>query len=912
MIIRGIHVEHWCCIAQLDLDDLPPGIVVLHGPNRTGKSSLVKALRGCLFDFDHDTTRSQFKSSVPWNSSATPKLAVEFETAGRLYRIVKVFSKKSDGLTKLEQQGDGQWHVVEDSPKEVSRRTRELLGADKSTLGLNQLLWPEQGEIDLPDVKALDHSLERQLVSVLGVMVTGQDLRFKQVLDKRCKEWFSPGGKARQKSLLTLWQEQREQRQKKLAEEQVKYRELEQAISGLEECESHLPELRKAVLAAGQELAEREQERERSQQRRQQYELALRDFRVTEQQALAARNALQSFHDAKCRWQEAEAQTVRAEAAEQRTREESVHLATEHDKIACQLHAVRLDEEKSQGGLEEIEDRRKLVQLAERRARLAKDLGQVRQLQQETVELQGHLKHTLAPDKSTMDALHENRLKASKYRAQLHAGELTLTVTLEQPSRCQLRLDDGPSKTEELAPGQKHSWPFRQRGHFELPDIGCVEISRPQKDIDLERTAGQLGKLDQEYRQNVHAFGEQPDDEGCMNRLAERWAEREEALAKLAATWAALQQLAPHGLVALESEWSRLDSQRRIVLDRRPDLAEWTPAEQETQQREGEFRAQCAALQRTRKDLELAEKQAKQALQKAQAVEWDSNQKAVAARTTSKNALAEMQRLGDELSLQGILEQADRDHATAAQRLDEARLSNEEMTIDQRFQNARGALKNRQERLQQLKDEMNRYRGRLEGSEGLHTRLADAEAAVREADELLAREHLEAEAHKRLRDLFEACRDCQVQEVMRPIGDRVLNWAQSLGLNEYREVRFGERFLPEGLVLRNGDLDRVHCLSEESYGTSEQLSLLVRLAIGGILANGEPAVTILDDPLAHADAVKHRRILDIMRLATEGNPAWTPPAGQLQILIFTCHPDRFDYLTGVRQIDLGKLIVRET
>ena len=26
---------------------------------------------------------------------------------------------------------------------------------------------------------------------------------------------------------------------------------------------------------------------------------------------------------------------------------------------------------------------------------------------------------------------------------------------------------------------------------------------------------------------------------------------------------------------------------------------------------------------------------------------------------------------------------------------------------------------------------------------------------------------------------------------MRPVGDRVLNWAQSLGLNEYREVRFG-------------------------------------------------------------------------------------------------------------------------
>jgi uncharacterized protein YhaN len=83
------------------------------------------------------------------------------------------------------------------------------------------------------------------------------------------------------------------------------------------------------------------------------------------------------------------------------------------------------------------------------------------------------------------------------------------------------------------------------------------------------------------------------------------------------------------------------------------------------------------------------------------------------------------------------------------------------------------------------------------------------------------------------------------------------------------------------------------------------------MAIGGVLAKDEPAVTILDDPLAHADPVKHRRILEIMRLAADGNPGWSPPSGRLQILIFTCHPDRFDYLAGVRQIDLAELIVRE-
>jgi uncharacterized protein YhaN len=145
---------------------------------------------------------------------------------------------------------------------------------------------------------------------------------------------------------------------------------------------------------------------------------------------------------------------------------------------------------------------------------------------------------------------------------------------------------------------------------------------------------------------------------------------------------------------------------------------------------------------------------------------------------------------------------------------------------------------------------------------------------------------------------------------MEPTGARVLNWVQSLGINEYNGVAFGERFLPDGLLLSNSE--KLHPLSDESYGTGEQLSLLVRLAIGGILAADEPAVAILDDPLAHADADKHRRILDIMRVAAEGNSSWIPPAGRLQMLIFTCHPERFEHLSGVHLIDLTKLIVRET
>src|SRR5437588_5391775 len=178
MIIRGIHVEHWRCIASLDLEELPAGIVVLHGPNRTDKSSLVKAVRACFYDFDHDSGKAELKSCFPHNGAGPSSVAVEFETGGDLYRLTKVFSKRVDGSARLEKKSGDKFVAVEESPREAARKTRELLRADKSEQGLNQLLWIDQGIIALPEASKLDTALEKQLVSVLGVMVTGGDLAF--------------------------------------------------------------------------------------------------------------------------------------------------------------------------------------------------------------------------------------------------------------------------------------------------------------------------------------------------------------------------------------------------------------------------------------------------------------------------------------------------------------------------------------------------------------------------------------------------------------------------------------------------------------------------------------------------------------------------------------------------------------
>src|SRR5262249_29690910 len=146
-------------------------------------------------------------------------------------------------------------------------------------------------------------------------------------------------------SPVSYWERERQERQKKRDEQLGKLREIEQAICDMEDCESRLPELVKAVLAARQELAEREQERERSRERRQQYQQAYRDVQAALQQVQNARNALQAYQDAKARWQQAETEALRAQASQQATHEQKDSLAAEHGKIAAQLQAARRAEE---------------------------------------------------------------------------------------------------------------------------------------------------------------------------------------------------------------------------------------------------------------------------------------------------------------------------------------------------------------------------------------------------------------------------------------------------------------------------------------------------------------------------------------------------------------------------------------
>jgi uncharacterized protein YhaN len=86
-----------------------------------------------------------------------------------------------------------------------------------------------------------------------------------------------------------------------------------------------------------------------------------------------------------------------------------------------------------------------------------------------------------------------------------------------------------------------------------------------------------------------------------------------------------------------------------------------------------------------------------------------------------------------------------------------------------------------------------------------------------------------------------------------------------------------------------------------SGGEREQIYLATRLALAELLARDERQMVLLDDVLTATDTGRLARVMGVLEEAAQ----------RLQVLILTCHPERYRGLTGAHFVDL-EAIVRGT
>jgi hypothetical protein len=222
---------------------------------------------------------------------------------------------------------------------------------------------------------------------------------------------------------------------------------------------------------------------------------------------------------------------------------------------------------------------------------------------------------------------------------------------------------------------------------------------------------------------------------------------------------------------------------------------------------------------------------------------------------------------------------------------------------------AESALERLQEELRRLAQRERSLRDRQVSAE---TRLQDGGAAGLYDELVAAREDLaraererqrlerRARAGRLLWLLGRRIHDELASGLAGPLAGELAACLERVSGRGGRQVVLGEDLALEGLAMKApaGDEEGARAvLADLSGGTQEQLGLLYRLALGRLLAGADRLAVVLDDPLGETDPARQARLLDLLVQESE----------RLQILILTCHPERYACLGRARTFALPPL-----
>ncbi len=168
----------------------------------------------------------------------------------------------------------------------------------------------------------------------------------------------------------------------------------------------------------------------------------------------------------------------------------------------------------------------------------------------------------------------------------------------------------------------------------------------------------------------------------------------------------------------------------------------------------------------------------------------------------------------------------------------------------------------------------------------MDARIGDLEARRDTVGRRLEVVERRAQAAKLLRELLGNHQNAQADELSAPVLEIVNPWLELLTGRDYAELMLDDQLLPRGLV--SARYDEPLPLDSLSYGSYEQIVILLRLAIGVLLSREERQLVILDDRLVNADDERMPRLCQILEQAAE----------HCQILVATCREAPYARLQG--------------
>lgn len=868
---------------------------VIHGPNESGKSTLMDAVAACLFQ-KYNLTGKAFESMQP-DDGSKPLVEVVFEDDGHEYTVSKHFKGQS-GTCQLIVSQNGRVESTLSGP-DAEAKLNEALKLPNAGRGDRKddqlahwcLLWINQGHSNDEPTEHINPETRDHLQGILnaetgGAMVSTHEAEWIAALEKQVAERFTSTGKPKAGSpvalltddLAAIEAELDGARTKASAVEQDSDRYLANGRT-IREIEEQLPTLRtqlgeqqskqkasdllqKDLSSTNNKLQQKSRDIEVAKGQTEELSRLQQAIQVRDRKIVASDQTI-----AKINTQLNDEQETRGLREKERDLAEIRYAQARRAALRAQAHAAtlraRLGVEKHQSALD------KAATHAAEVKKLAKKIA------------------GLPINDADVEHLQELHTEQTKVEAALAAASAKITMS----SPHSITLFQG-EKTESLDAGTDHERQIEQEARITIGDGEATVLITPGGE-DLQERRERVVSARSNIRDRLLELG--VDSLATAKQQLRKRGQLESQL-NLAET--RVQDVAPDGV---ESILIKFDAASKTREKSEAELARHSEADDpELSEAIDDADEALCATQTAHVETEQSRDEARQRMQavddRLASLKANLNlnvQESEGFQSQNEDDHGQIESLtkshGDNQALTAMIQTLVSEVTSLEAKRKEVASKLETLQpelITAEIERLGKAVKSAESEIRAIENEQNQLLGRLTASDavGLNERTGDLTANSESTREELARQSAQAEAMQLLLQTIQDCREDMTRQIMEPLRKKVEPLLRVVfgGAQLDFTVNDDSGSLSLRPLVRNRVQDPFDRLSA---GAREQVGVAIRLALAQVLAgqHGGHLPVVLDEPFVNTDPGRLSRVLAMLNLVKK----------DLQIIVMTC--DYGDY-----------------
>ncbi|MGZ0709621.1 AAA family ATPase [Coraliomargarita sp. W4R53] len=883
--------KHQNCSVALGKD-----LTLIHGPNESGKSTLVEAIHRTLFLKAKGT--SEVHKAMQSNHGGQPIVTLKFAAAGKTHTLQKQFSG-TNGTATLQTEGEAA--LTGDAAEEALAHLLQVDGSiggagAKKALPLRWAhLWVWQGSSNLSPLDSADESqaalrdkLQEQVGEGLSVSATDNQLIAR--LQELHNENYTSTQKLKAGSPLKTLEDALEKAAQTVAAKEDALAQLESAAQTFTQAENDLQRHQTTRDSARKELESINAQLKQVTALQQ----TLKDKQQQSTQAAEHLKALQAA-DKSIRQLEVDLKASSEAAAPQQQKVETLQLAANQAREQLAAATTAREQASQHTTLARAQreawqahaDLLKASQRLERLQKTEQTIATAKQAQQAAALAVTKLE---AYTPRVLKALRKKQQAAEQTQSQLEAHALRLEILT---SDAEIQIDGVP-----LPAGSSQT--LTQASEIQIGTGTRLKLT-PGSSSDLNSAREQAFAAQSAYQEALQALGVSEFE------TAERRAlELQKAVNDLEKLQGQLDALAPaqvaDDLQAQQSEISRLEAQRDKPVDGIDAQAfpqDTEASEQALEHAAQALKAAADAEQQTNSQEKALRSKSDQSSQQLEQARASYTQLADKLKTLDNRLQFEREQWGEtEARSEKLIQaQAQADQAQAAQKAEQSKLNAlgpDDLALDHKRLNQ--VSENSEQLIQTARDQRAHSQALLQnnGSTDPERELKEAQAEAEQLAHNHTRLQRQANARSLLLQRLKAAQGQITEALTQPLEAAAAPYLESLfGHGSQARLQWAE----DGSGLTGFSIDRSQnqngyfSFEQLSHGTREQVALALRLAMAEVLAadhDGQLPM-VLDDAFTHADKERIKKIQRLLYRAADRG---------LQIILLSCHPENYSSLTA--------------